>query len=218
MKDNRLGGLALILGTVANIITMALHPTGHALLNGGAGFQFQAMLARSVHALALVAMAIVFLGALALSRHLDFRDRLSTVALVVYGMAMIAGMMAVVFSGFLGPGLAKHLVDASDPDKRAFEILFAYNFAINQAFARILASASSMSIVLWSISIIKTRALSRAIGLYGILAGTLIFSIAAPGFLRLDVHGFGMVVLLQAVWFITVGILLRKAPPVTTEP
>ena len=129
---------------------------------------------------------------------------------------MIAGMMAVVFSGFLGPGLAKHLVDPSDPDKRAFEILFAYNFAINQAFARILASASSLSIVLWSIAILKTRALSREIGLYGILAGTLIFAIAAPGFLRLDVHGFGLVVLLQAVWFITVGIQLRNKENVGT--
>jgi hypothetical protein len=210
MRDNRLGGLALIIGMVANIITMALHPTGHDLLNSASGFQLQAAIARGVHFLALISFPVLFLGALALSRYLDTPNRLSITALVFYGLALIAGMMAVVFSGFLGPGLAKHLVDPADPNKTAFEILFAYNFAINQVFARILASASSLSIVLWSLTIWKTRALSREIGLYGILSGTMIIALAAPGFLRLDVHGFGLVVLLQAVWFITVGIQLRS--------
>ena len=214
MTDNRLGGTALIIATVANIITMALHPTGHDLLSSASGFQLQAMLARGVHALALISMPILFLGALALSRHLNAPNRLSTIALVIYGFAMIAGMMAVTFSGFLGPGLAKHLLDTADPNKRLWEILFAYNFGLNQIFARILAVASSLSIILWSIAIRQSRALSPAVGLYGILAGTLIVVLAAPGFLRLDVHGFGLVVLLQAVWFITVGVLLRKAEAV----
>src|SRR3954463_2762069 len=151
MRDNRLGGLALIIGMVANIITMALHPTGHDLLNSPSGFQLQAALARGVHFLALVSFPVLFLGALALSRYLNSPSRLSVIALAFYALALIAGIMAVIFSGFLGPGLAKHLIDPADPNKKTFEILFAYNFAINQAFARILASASSLSIVLWSL-------------------------------------------------------------------
>jgi len=210
MKDNRLGGIALIVGMVANILTMALHPTGHDILSAGSSFQFQVFLAQGVHGLALSSLPILFLGALALSRYLDSPSRLSSVALVFYAFSLVAGIMAAVVSGFVGPALAKHLVDAADPNKKIWEILFAYNFVINQALARIVATGSSLAIILWSVAICQTRLLSREIGLYGIVAGTLIVVLAGPGFLRLDVHGFGLVVLLQAVWFIIAGVQLRR--------
>ena len=46
-----------------------------------------------------------------------------------------------------------------------------YNFLINQAFAKIFVVASSTAIVLWSLLIVKSRALSAAIGIYGLLLG-----------------------------------------------
>jgi len=37
--------------------------------------------------------------------------------------------------------------------------------------------------------------------------------VLASGHLRLDVHGFGLVVVAQAVWFITTGIEVAQARP-----
>ena len=85
-----------------------------------------------------------------------------------------------------------------------------YNFLINQAFARIFVVASSTAIVLWSLLIVKNRALSVAIGIYGLLLGPAVIIAMITGGLRLDVHGFGLITFSQAIWFIVAGILLWR--------
>ena len=69
-----------------------------------------------------------------------------------------------------------------------------YNFLINQAFARIFVVASSSAIALWSFLIVKNRALSVAIGLYGLLLGPAVIIAMITGGLSLDVHGFGLII------------------------
>ena len=211
MTDNRLGGMALIIASVANIIVMALHPTGHSLMNAGERFNLIAKLALGVHWVALIAMMLMFLGGLALTRYLDQPNRLAMAALVVFGFAVIAGMLAVVCSGFLGAGLMKKSLAAAPPGKEYWDMMAAYNFGLNQAFARVLAVAYSGAIMLWSSAMLKTRVMSKAIAVYGWITGTAIVVFVAPGFLVLDVHGFGLVVLLQSVWFVAVGSMLRGA-------
>ena len=204
MTDDRMGGIALISGTVATLITMSLHPSGHDLVNAG-GQGRMALLVTLSHALAEIAMPILFLGALALARRLAAPDRFSIAALVMYGFAMCAGMTAAAVSGFVAPGLARQLAIAAPATRDAWQIVFAYNGGLNQAFARILVVASSTAIALWSVSIIRSRALAVWTGIYGLLIGPLLIIAVAPGFLKLNVHGFGLVVIAQAVWFIGVG-------------
>jgi hypothetical protein len=214
MTDDRKGGIALIVASVANIITMALHPTGHQLISAGSSFGRVASLARGVHSLALIAMAISFAGALALVRRLNASNRLAIVAIVFYAFAMIAGMMAVVFSGFLGPGLTEKIVATEgQPVNETWKILMAFDFGLNQTFARVLALGSSLAILLWSLAMWKQNALSKELAVYGVLAGSSIIILVAPGFLPLNVHGFGLVVLLQSVWFISVGSLMMRQVP-----
>jgi hypothetical protein len=45
----------------------------------------------------------------------------------------------------------------------------------------------------------------------GAIIGTLALLAVVIGHLRLDVHGFGAVVLSQGIWFITIGVLLARA-------
>ena len=66
MTDNRMSGLALILGSVGSIITMALHPTGHDLQVPGQLTPVTHMIV-AVHALALICLPVMFLGAWGLS-------------------------------------------------------------------------------------------------------------------------------------------------------
>ena len=212
-----MGGTALIIASVANIIVMALHPTGHALMNAGERFNLIAKLALGVHWTALIAMMVAFMGALALTRHLNQSNRLAVMALVMFGFAVVAGMLAVVCSGFLGTGLARKELASAPPGKEFWQLISAYNFGLNQAFARVLAVSYSGAIMLWSMAMLKGRLMSKGIAVYGWVAGIIIVLFVAPGFLVLDVHGCGLVVLLQSVWFIAVGSMLRRVSDESTS-
>src|SRR5439155_4851688 len=52
VKDDQLGGIALIAGAVGGLVTMSLHPTGHDLSAPGQ-FASAAFRAAAVHALAI---------------------------------------------------------------------------------------------------------------------------------------------------------------------
>jgi hypothetical protein len=65
MRGQKLGGTAMIAGAIMGLVTMALHPTGHAVMRDVAG---QGALALAVHALALAGVPMVFYGGLVLCR------------------------------------------------------------------------------------------------------------------------------------------------------
>jgi hypothetical protein len=74
-------------------------------------------------------------------------------------------------------------------------------------------AASSVAVVLWSASFLKDRAFSGALAIYGLVLGPLTVLALFSGHLRLNVHGFGMVMLGQALWFIAAAVrLFRDAP------
>jgi hypothetical protein len=216
MTDDRKGGIALIAGAIGGVVTMSLHPTVHQLLAPGR-FAAVALLGAAVHTLAIASMPVSFLGGLALSRRLASLDRLGVAALVVYGFALAAGMMAAAVSGYVAPGLAREMIAGSPPGSDSWQLLFNYNGRLNQAFARILAVASSGAIVLWSAAILKHRPFARGIAVYGLVIGPVTILAVMSGLLVLDVHWFGLVVFTQAIWFITVGALMCRVSP-TPQP
>jgi hypothetical protein len=209
MSDDRRGGIALIAGNMALIVTMAMHPTGRDLLVPE-WLEHIARIAVIVHAFAIASMPVLFLGALALTRRLTAPDRIAMAALVVYGLALIAGMIAAVASGFIGPAIAREIVRAASPERDTWEALFRLDAVVNRAFAAVLVAGSSLAIATWSVAMLRQRALSRVVGVYGLVVGLAILVVALTGHLRLDVHGFGLVVLAQAVWFVMVGVRMAE--------
>ncbi len=218
MKDNRLGGIALILGAISGMITMSLHPVAGAHPITPAQFEKLTGLMIGVHALAIAGIPFSFLGAFALTRRLDSPTRLAIAGLVIYGFGLVAVMIAPAMSGLVGTEILRHIV-ARTPGSEQWRTLMEYNFLINQAFARIFVIAASTAIVLWSLLIVKSRALSVAIGIYGLLLGPAVIIAMVTSSLRLDVHGFGLIIFSQAIWFIVVGILLwRLQNPMSNPP
>jgi hypothetical protein len=71
--------------------------------------------------------------------------------------------------------------------------------------------ASSAAILLWSWAILAHARLSRVAGVFGAIIGVVVLAATTIGHLRLDVHGFGAVVLLQGFWLIAVGVLLTRS-------
>jgi len=209
MKDNRLGGIALILGAVSGMITMSLHPVAGAHPITPAQFEKLTSLMIGVHALAIAGLPFCFLGALALTRRLETPSRLALVGLVTYGFGLVAVMIAPAISGLVGTEIIRHII-AKGPDREQWRTLIEYNHLINQAFAKIFVVASCTAITLWSVLIVKNRPLSIMIGLYGLLLGPAVIIAMLAG-LSLDVHGFGLIIFSQAIWFIVTGILLMRS-------
>jgi hypothetical protein len=209
MKDETKGGIALIAGSLAGIITMGLHPTVRDLFAPDK-LAPMALLLIGVHALAVVSLPVLFLGALALSRRVASPDRLAIAALVVYGFALTAVLVAAVVDGFVVPSLAREIMTTAPPASEGWRIALYYNGFLNQAFARVFFVASSTSIVLWSASILRTQALAPGVAFYGLLVGPVVIIAVVSG-LRLDPHGAGSLILGQSLWFIVVGILLWKS-------
>jgi hypothetical protein len=193
MTDNRKGGVALIAGALGGIGTMILHPTARDLFAPGQ-LASMAQLLVGVHALAVVSMPVLFLGALALSRLVASPDRLAIAALVVYGFALMAVLVAAVVDGFVAPGLAREIMTTAPPASEGWRIALHYNGFLNQAFARVFLVASSTSIVLWSVSILRSRMLGRGVAIYGLLVGPAVVIAVVSG-VRLDPHGAGLLIL-----------------------
>lgn len=213
MTNDRMGGLALIAGSVAGIITMSQHPTAEDLFAPGQLAPMARMLI-AVHALALVSLPVLFLGALVLWRRLGSGDGFAIAGLVLYAFATVAVMNAAVFDGLVTASIARQIAAGTPTASEGWRIAFQYNGHLNQAFARVFVVASAAAIVLWSVAIIRNSALARALGWYGCVLGPITVFAVFPGHLRLDPHGFGLIVLGQAVWFISAGAQLcrvRKA-------
>lgn len=195
------------------MITMSLHPVAGAHPITPAQFEKLATLMIGVHVLAIAGVPFSFLGALALARRLDSPGRLAIAGLVIYGLALVAVMIAPAMSGLVGTEIIRHII-ARGAGIEQWQTLMEYNFLINQAFAKIFVAASCAAIVLWSLAIVQRRMFPVAIGIYGLLLGPALVIAMTTGGLSLDAHGFGLIIFSQAVWFIVVGILLLRS----TEP
>ena len=205
MSDDAKGGLALIAGSAAGLVTMALHPRPHDIF-GGPDVRHAVQVGAFVHGLAIAATVVSFLGTLALYRRTADAARFSLAALVTYGFASVAVILAAAMSGFVATGLAL----MAEPPPHA---VLAVVGLLNQAFAKIYTVAACAAIFLWSCAIWRGRTLARALALYGLVTSPVIAILVLVGHLRLDVHGFGLVVLAQSIWFVWTALLLLRPRP-----
>jgi hypothetical protein len=206
MKRDLASGSLLIAGAAAGVLVMALHPTAHGLMNAESGPHLT-QLNVMVHGLALAATPIVFLGLLGLWRRLG-PSGLATAGLVAYGWGCVAVMSAAVASGFVSPGVIARIVAAEG--SRMPEAFLLYTGLWNQGFAKVNVVATSIGILLFSVTILGSARLAAAVGVLGGVVGALILLLFFVGHLKLDVHGFGIVTFAQSAWLIWIGILLCR--------
>jgi hypothetical protein len=213
MTDEQKGGVALVVGAAGGLVTMALHPTGRDLMAPGHAASMAA-LAAAVHTLAIACLPVSFLGALALTRRLAAPGRLAlpVAALVVYGFALVAAMAAAVLSGFVATRLAREILAGTPQEGEGLRLLIHFGWLLNQAFAQVFAVASATALALWSAAIVRTRALPRGLGVYGLVLGPVVALAVLAGHLRLDVHGFGLVMLGEGIWLLVAGGRMWRGP------
>jgi hypothetical protein len=204
MKSDRNPALLLIAAPLVTVLIMAIHPTGRDL---AMDYERVARVNHFVHGTAMLALPLVFLGLLGLSRRLRHAD-LAVAGLVGYGVAVVSWMIAGVASGYLQTELLGELRDVAPPDEAMYLALGHYTWWVNQAFAAVGVVASSLAIALFSAAMLRRRGAWRYLGLAGLLGMVLLLLFRAGGALDLDVQGFGIIVGFQTGWLVAAGIAL----------
>ena len=189
----RVGGLALILGAIVLFVITGLLealPDLHRLL--------------AAFVVLPVSGVLLFIGVLSLSWRL--RDVFCIAAFVSWFVAFMP-YGGDVFSDLVSPSLhymprrARELAD--NPGSGT-----PYGHPVaerDRTRARSFLIETSAAIALWSISIVKGRALPRFIGLYGIILGPAsILAVRSPGF-KFSGPAFGWILLGQTVWLVAAG-------------
>jgi hypothetical protein len=202
-KDDRKAGIALIVGSVGGIFTMAIHPTG-AISATPDQVAHLSLISGVAHSIALVSVLLLFLGACGLARRLAAADRISFAAIVTFGFACVAVMIAGAVSGFIVPGIMKHMIRDVPEAAHQWQIVIAGIFQMNRAFARIYSVGTSIAIILWSISALRNGGIARGTAIYGCVISPLLIVGIAIGHLRMDVHGMTAVMAGEVLWFILV--------------
>ena len=213
MKDNRKAGIALIAGSLGGVLTMAIHPTAAASLTVSEAAHLSVASAVA-HSLAMASVLLLFLGACGLQRQIAAADRISFAAIVTYGFACVAVLVAGAVSGFIIPSIMTHMVHDIPAAAPQWRIVIDAIFQINQAFSRIFSVAACIAIILWSVSALRNGGFGRGVAIYGCVVSLLIILGIGAGHLRLDVHGMTVVGFGQVIWFVIVGIQLLSRPVV----
>jgi hypothetical protein len=208
MTDNRLGGIALIIGALSGGVTMAVHPVLPNRAITPAEVENLATAAVWGHALAIAGIPFLFLGALGLTKRLDSPGRFAIAALAMYSMSLVAVMIAPALSGLVGPEILRKIM-AAGPTSEQWRVLLSYNYMLNQAFDRIFVLASGAGIGLWSVQIVSRRVLPRVLGCYGLGLALAILAAVASG-MRMNAHGFGLIIFGEGIWFVLAGVFLIR--------
>lgn len=201
-------GTLLIAGSLAMVAVMALHPTGQELQAGGPG-SGMLQLGVLVHGAALAVVPVLFLGLLGFTRRLGPSD-LTTAALVAFGFGAVAVLSAGVMSGFVATWAVEGILTAEGETREVYRTLLRYTGQVNHGFAGVHVVATASAILLWSTAILRSRRAPRSAGIAGLIIGAGVLAGFLSGVLSLDVHGFGLIILAQSVWFIWLGILLLR--------
>ncbi len=212
MTDGRKSGMALVAGSLGFILTMAMHPTAAHTMTAEQVRRLFGM-SGAVHSIAMASTVLLFLGACGLARSIASADRLSFAAVVTFGFACVAVLVAAAVSGFIIPSIMNDMTRDVPANVQQWRIVTAGIFQVNQAFASIYSVAASLAIILWSISALRNGGFGRSVAVHGCTISSLVILGIGVGHLRMDVHGMAAVVLGQGIWFILVGSQLWSRSP-----
>jgi hypothetical protein len=206
---------ALLLTSAAlTVLLMAFHPTGHELLEAGPR-SAEPQVNPWVHGIAILALSLLLTGLLGLVRRLE-TPRLGLAAAVAYGVGTMAFLLAATASGWVTPRALARLAEASGSSRELYAALAGQAAELNQATAKIGTVATSAAIALLGLALLGRGRFARGLGIVGIGLGLATALAVVTGQLRLDVHGFGLVVVGQSAWWAGLGVALlgrRAGPP-----
>jgi hypothetical protein len=205
MTTNNKASIALILGTFGGLVTMTLHPTGHDISVGG-----RAALNVFVHSLALLSQPLLLMGMLVFTLRFTKERATAVAAYIIFAWASVAIMLATTMSGFVATSLLEPSSSQHGASQEIIRSLTHYTGLLNSSFATVFAALSSVAIIVWSAAMLREAIFSRGLAVYGLVVSSLILIATLTGNLRMNIHGFGALVLGQGIWFMWIAGQLRS--------
>ncbi len=210
--DPRPFGIALIAGSVVMVVFMAMHPSPHAhdLLEFIRELEAGAAWNAAVHGVLMASAAATFIGLLGVAWRLGAGFG-TAAGMVAQACAAVAGMGAAVVNGFVEAGVLAGRANDEPGTIDKLKPLILIMRETNQTLARMDVVAACVGTMLLSLVMVR-RDGWRAVGWLGIGAGAAPLVMLAVGRLPMNVHGFGLFVLLYAAWCAAAGVRLLRPP------
>jgi hypothetical protein len=98
MKTNGTYGVALIVGTLGAVVTMAFHPTGFDPHASAEAVAHEMSILVAVHTLALLSIPILVFGFVGVTMRAGWRRPEALLAFIIYGLSAVA----IMFAGIIG--------------------------------------------------------------------------------------------------------------------
>lgn len=211
MRTNaKAGAYALIIGWLAYICLMAVHPShaggpslGHVSLND------------AVHWTALLVAPFLAFGYVEMSRQLGLSRPLPVMALCLMVFSLFSGMSAGIMSGLVQAEVARAVQD-QESSPEILTALRHMTYWLNQGFAAIHYTLAALSVGLYGL-VWMSRPGGRMLGVSGVTIAGVFLVWLATGHWRPDLHGALAVVLAVGAWTITAGFAMRKTADAPEE-
>jgi hypothetical protein len=200
-------GTALMVSIIMTIVTMVLHPSGGSIEY----IQKIATVIIISHCIAIAATPLSILGFWGLTKKLQDESMISLTAFIASCIAMFAGVCAAAINGLALPLFSNRYIGATPETIAAIKPIFGYGSSLNHAFDFLFIGFCCLAILLWSLAILKTRALPSWLGWTGVLIVTAVIIIAATGFVLVDLRGFRLFIACLVIWLFLAAFSLRRA-------
>lgn len=212
-ESNRGYGFLLIGASVVMVTFMAMHPTVHvhdpeSFVDEMTGI---AHLNNIVHGSLIATMGLVVLGLSGLCSQLGWRSMLVRGGFIAYVMGALGGMFAAITNGFVVGLLMEYTDGDADTVLDRLDATLSALHVFSEICSQLFVIAASVAVMAWSINMLLKSGGMRIVGVVGLTVGILPLALLLVGHLRMNVHGFGLFVLLQAVWYISASVLLIRA-------
>lgn len=201
-------GVILLLASVAAVIFVTHHPT-----LGSTGYETIAQEAVAEAAFnglihgALIIFALGYYYALSVfSERLGITHPAIRAAQLAITIATATMVGAALVSGFIVPDTAAHFTSVGDD--AMFRAQLRTLGAANQVLAKTGTIAYGAAVFFWSVRLIASQGVARAIGVIGCLAGAALVVGIFSKRLALDVHGITVVLIIIGLWFSAIGALM----------
>ena len=206
--------VALIVATLASLLVMVQHPTAIDPLASVDAFKHEIHMLIATHVLALVTLPVMLFGFLGICQRLGFSRPSVQLGMVFYALSIVAIMLAAVTDGLVGPALLDQALTARETLGKVFErsAEMNLNFQLNQACAKVYVVGTALAFGAWSLALWRDG--KQGIAAWGWLICGLCVVGLLSGHVRMNAHGFGLIVLCQATWTIALAVLIlrEKAP------
>jgi hypothetical protein len=205
-------GLAIALGSLLSVVFMAYHPTIQAAdpAEFVEAMAQEARLDGIVHAALIVLMGILLYGFSCLATRLGTSIFTVRAGLVAYAMGTGAMVAAALIDGFLIPDFVRRYQGRpADALEIMRHMLTLCSLAIGVC-ARMGVIATSLAVMLWSLSLIRRPGVLRVVGTLGCIVGALPVAALLLGYLPMNKHGVLAFVLGQTAWSLALGVQMIR--------